>query len=335
MPPPKENHAGRRPGIAAAMLRLFLLPALAFWMTSGCTVDLAADLTPAPYRPPVTSGEIANPDLAEASGMAASIRRPGCFWMVNDSGNGAVLHAVGPAGQHFGSVALAGAVNTDWEDLASFTLDGQAYLLIADTGDNRAARGTIALYLVKEPDIPGSAEHPPLQAIPARVIRFRFPDGPKDCEAVAVDPADALVLLFSKRLRPPMLYSLELRSTASADVTTARALGPVDTIPSPTEAELMADPIYGRFRSQPTSLDISADGNRAAVLTYGGAYLFSRVYGEPWEQVFAREPAALPGFKLRQAESLCFGTDGRTIFISSERQPAPLLRLEPSDGINP
>ena len=110
MPPPKENHAGRRPGIAAAMLRLFLLPALAFWMTSGCTVDLAADLTPAPYRPPVTSGEIANPDLAEASGMAASIRRPGCFWMVNDSGNGAVLHAVGPAGQHFGSVALAGAV---------------------------------------------------------------------------------------------------------------------------------------------------------------------------------------------------------------------------------
>ena len=68
MPLPKENRSGRRPGTAAVVLRFFLLPLLAFWATSGCTVALAADLTPAPYRLPVTGGEIANPALAEASG---------------------------------------------------------------------------------------------------------------------------------------------------------------------------------------------------------------------------------------------------------------------------
>jgi hypothetical protein len=61
--------------------------------------------------------------------MAASIRRPGCFWMVSGSGNGAVVHALGPAGQHFGSVALTGAVNTDWKDLASFTLDARTIFI--------------------------------------------------------------------------------------------------------------------------------------------------------------------------------------------------------------
>lgn len=232
-----------------------------------------------------------------------------------------------------GSVALTGATNWDWEDLASFKRGKTPYLLIADTGDNRAVRKTAVLYLVREPAIPGRPGVSPKRATPERIVRFRFPEGPRDCEAVAVAPGGATVLLLTKRIRPPRLYSLDL--TRRSKVATARFLMTVVTMPAPTEAELMADPIYGRFRSQPTAMDISSDGRLAAVLTYGRAYLFERKGDEGWERVFSREPEALPAFDLRQAESICFGTDGRTVFITTEKRPAPLLRLEPMDDMRP
>ena len=44
---------------------------------------------------------------------------------------------------------VAGARNTDWEDLAAFELDGRHYLLIADTGDNGGLRRTLQLHVVR------------------------------------------------------------------------------------------------------------------------------------------------------------------------------------------
>jgi hypothetical protein len=82
-------------------------------------------------------------------------------------------------------------------------------------------------------------------------------------------------------------------------------------------------------------MDISPDGRRVAVLTYGGAYLYRKAPRESWQQVFSQLPEALPQFDLRQAEAICFGSDGRTVFLSSEKRPAPLLRLAPMNDINP
>jgi hypothetical protein len=315
------------------MLRVVLLLMGVFWAAAGCAADSAADLVPAPYRLPAAVGEIASPSLVEASGMAASRRRTGCFWMINDGGNDPVIYAVGPAGEDLGAVPLAGATNYDWEDIASFQRNGRPYLLIADTGDNRAIRKTAVLYLVREPEIPGRPGISKHRATPVQSIRFRFPDGAMDCEALAVDPEGKIALMLTKRTRPPELYSLDLAQTEG--VATARRRMAVTTIPAPSQAELMADPIYGRFRSQPTALDISSDGSRAAVLTYGRAYLFERVPGETWEKVFARKPKVLPPFSLRQAEALCFGIDGRSVFISTEKRPAPLLRLDAMDDMRP
>ncbi len=319
--------------IAPAITRAILLVIGVLWAAAGCAADSAAHLQPAPYRPPVTAGEIASPSLSETSGMAASIRRPGCFWMINDGGNDPVVYAVGPAGQDLGAVALRGAANYDWEDIASFQRDGRPYLLIADTGDNRAVRKNSVLYLVREPEIPGRPGVSKRRATPEQIIRFRFPGGPMDCEAVAVEPGGKTALMLTKRTQPPELYALKL--APGEGVATARRVMAVTTIPVPSEAELVADPIFGRFRSQPTALDISSDGSRAVVLTYARAYLFERDPGASWDQVFAREPKALPPFELRQAEALCFGSDGRSVYISSEKRPAPLLRLDAMDDMRP
>jgi hypothetical protein len=59
-------------------------------------------------------------------------------------------------------------------------------------------------------------------------VRFRFEDGPRDCEAMAVDPEQPRALLLSKRTEPPVLYELTLLpgaplpSRLAGKVTTSR-----------------------------------------------------------------------------------------------------------------
>ena len=101
---------------------------------------------------------------------------------------------------------VKGAKNIDWEDLASFDLGGRHYLMVADTGDNGGLRRTLQLHAFEEPARlrdGGTLE-------PAWSIAFRWPDGPRDCEAVAVDAAAGRVLLVSKKRRPPELFDLPL-----------------------------------------------------------------------------------------------------------------------------
>ena len=81
-------------------------------------------------------------DVTEASGLAASRREPGLFWVHADSGGEPILRAVAADGSPRGILRIDGAGNVDWEDAASFTLDGRAWLLVADTGDNASRRAT-------------------------------------------------------------------------------------------------------------------------------------------------------------------------------------------------
>ncbi|MEM9058498.1 MAG: hypothetical protein AAGD86_13540, partial [Pseudomonadota bacterium] len=96
-------------------------------------------------------GKIEKKSLNEASGMAASRTDDGVLWLINDSGHKPKLFAMAPDGTHLGTVDVDGANNRDWEDLASFSLDGRHWLLIADTGDNKSRHPVSALVVVPEP----------------------------------------------------------------------------------------------------------------------------------------------------------------------------------------
>ena len=86
---------------------------------------LAACGKPAPQAPePV--GRITHPAARETSGLAASHRTHDLLWSDNDSGGQPVLYGIGIDGHLRGTVRVAGVKNIDWEDLASFELDGQA-----------------------------------------------------------------------------------------------------------------------------------------------------------------------------------------------------------------
>lgn len=257
----------------------------------------------------VKVGNLENPEITEASGMASSKRSPAVLWIINDGGNAPILYAVGIDGTDLGRFWVKDADNVDWEALASFEWQDTAYLLIADTGDNREQRSTSSFYVVKEPEIADIGMSGNAAVSIAWRVRFTYTDGPHDCEAVAVDADRNRVLLISKRDAVPTLYELRLQPTRDDDIAVARPLTPMPHVKSPT------------------AMDLSPDGRLAAVLTYESAYLFFRRHNEDWKHTFQRQPEQMALVKLDQQEAICFGFYGKSIFVTSENIPAPLVRI--------
>lgn len=308
-----------------------LLAGLLVWIAivlGGCRPSAAAEEPDA--APPALhvrqTGWIANPALIESSGMAHSRCERDLLWIVNDNEHPPVLYGVGSDGSDQGMVTVRGAENTDWEDLAAFELGGQAYILIADVGDNRALRDACRIYVVAEPlRQPGAGF--PAQVDVAWQFDFRYADGPRDCEGAAVDTENRQILLITKRTSPPQLYVLPLRPSLRT-VATARRIAAVPHIPPPTAQDLAESPRFGAFQSQPTALDIRGDNRLAVILTYKDAYLFWRAAGASWPVALSRPPLTVNLPKLKQKETACLTPDGRILYVSTEQRPAPLLAVE-------
>ncbi len=212
------------------------------------------------------------------------------------------------------------ARNVDWEDLASFELDGEAWLLVADVGDNAAAREFVTLYVLREPD-PATD----LEVEPAWHLSFRYPEGPRDAEAIAVDTLTRTVYVLSKRTIPAEIYALPLRP--AAEFVTARLAGTLATLPRPTDDDLRHAVSRNSWHWQPTAMDLSPDGGLAAVMTYRAVYVYERRGDELWPDAF-RSPAAVtvPLIGVRGAESLAIV--GEALFVTVEAAKAPLYRIE-------
>ncbi len=264
-------------------------------------------------------------ELPEISGCAASHRQPGWLWLHNDSGNAPRLFAIDDRGRVRARVTIDGVAAGDWEDIAGYDGPTGPMLAIADTGDNFALRREVSVFLLPEPD--ASATH----AAPLRQIRFRYPDGPRDLEALAVDAAAGQILLLDKRRPPATLYALTL---AGPDEQIAQRLATVpDWWPEPpTPVETIG---ASRYRGAATAMDLAPDGRRLAVLNDTHWQVYSRQPGESWATALQRAPRSgrLPrqGLPMRDTiyEALCWDAAGDGLWISGERLPAPLLHVHP------
>lgn len=275
-------------------------------------------------------GNISNKKINEASGMAASHRQNDLLWVNNDSGNDPIIYALSKEGKGMGQVLLANAKNIDWEDMASFEWKNTPYLLIADTGDNRGKRKNCTIYIIEEPVVTAHGISP--KDVHLRwQINFQYEDGPRDCEAVTVDVAAEQCLLLSKRDDCPQLYTLPLFPPPGQSIVTAKKIARISTIPRPGPEDLIQP--YGRNRSQPTAMDITPDGQHLVILTYKHAYLYSKKNHRTWNSCFAADPGIihlpLVGLgSLIQREGMCLSLDGQWLYLTSEKLPAPLYRLE-------
>ena len=305
------------------MRLLICAPLLLAACTAGDgNAEKRSPIEPSTESPIQRVGTLENRKLDEASGLAHSTLEPGILWVINDSGP-AVVYAIDHTGRERGRVKITDAKNKDWEDIASFFVDGTAYLVIADIGDNEAKRKDVTLYVIEEPALDDA------RADIAWRIDFSYPDGPRDAEALAVDSAGQRIYVLSKRDIPAVLYAMPLLPPAEDkhDTIIATRLGEIDSLPQPSARERKNWKGSG-WHWQPTGMDFSVAGDRALVLTYGGVYLYARDGKQTWLDALSSRPQGLGLGKIKNAESIAFAPDGDSAFVTVEKKHAPLFSID-------
>jgi hypothetical protein len=236
--------------------------------------------------------------LRESSGLARSTTWPGILWSHNDSGNEPVVFATDTTGADVGRFTLLGAENRDWEDMALGPCPAGTCLYVAETGDNGEDNRTAAIYRLKEPD----PSKPGLQRGVERLL-FRYPDQPRDVEAMFVAP-DSSVHLISKGIRSGITH---YRLPASAWQG-----------PSPAVAERLPMPAIGATaRRLVTGAAISPDGTTVAVLTYRDVWRLTLAADGALVARGALQPCDMAGM-LPQSEAVTWLTADGMLLLSSE-----------------
>jgi hypothetical protein len=253
---------------------------------------------------------LADPRIVESSGLALSRRHPGVIWTHNDSGDQARLFAVGPDGRTRAVLSLAGVDARDWEAVAAGRDDrGRPALFAGDIGDNNDVWPEVAVYRVTEPTVLRDA------TVPSVRYRLRYADGPRNAEALLVDPRSNRLYVATKAEAGGGLY----RAPARLDPAGINVLERIARVPP-----VVTD---GAF----------LPGGRGFVLR---DYQQAHVYAGPGRRVGSFD---LP--LQFQGESLAVTADGRSVLVGSEgpdsevwRVPLPTLilsRVTPTTRVPP
>jgi hypothetical protein len=269
---------------------------------SAALIALALPLAASPARAedlpaPTVQCEITDPALTELSGLV--VGRDGTMLAINDGGDDVAVFALDPTCATT-TVHRAAVDPYDPEDLAVGS-DGTVWL--ADTGDNNAARATVALIALR-PD--GSTS----------VYRLAYPDGARDAEALLLAPDGTPYVVTKEVLGSSDVYrpvsALEEAATvglvevASVDLTlTGTPGGPVGRA-----GQLLV-----------TGGAVAADGHALALRTYTDAYVWP-LTGSDVTGALAARPVRIPLPPSPQGEAISFSADGSALVVASEGLPS-------------
>jgi len=251
-----------------------------------------------PERNAVAPGQV-----DEASGLVDSRTIDGHLWVQEDSGTPTRLTLLARSGAVAGRVALPFG-NRDWEDLAigPGPRAGVSYLYLADIGDNLAQHNVSHIFRFPEPtsttESVGAADR----------ITFRYPDGPRDAEALLLDPQTRDLFVVTKREEKVRLYRLPYPQSTTEPIT-ATYLG-----------ELPLTLVTGG--------SVSADGREILLRTYFGAHYWQRAEGQTLADALQRNPDRALTVELEpQGEAIAFDKNGAGFYTLSERGNAPSVNL--------
>jgi hypothetical protein len=157
----------------------------------------------------IQKGELVDPSMVEASGLAVSRSNDGLLWAHNDSGDKPRLFLISESGELKLTVTLKGAKNVDWEDITSFQKDGKNYICVGDIGDNRAIRKELTLYMFEEPIWNGQSQT--LEVDQFESMSFTYAEGARDAETLMVDPNNQDIVILSKRDPQALVYQFKFQ----------------------------------------------------------------------------------------------------------------------------
>jgi hypothetical protein len=260
---------------------------------AGAALPGTAVAAPVAPHPPTSLCTVTDPRLAELSGLVTDggDRR----WAIVDGGRRARVFELAPDCSVRG-VLTGSADPYDVEDLARAP-DGTFWL--ADTGDNRRARDTVALITLT----PGGA---------AAVHRLRYPDGPHDAEAVLLGRDGVPLIVTKDPIAPARVYRPErpiVPGSKDADPIPLRRVAEVSLPASDT----VGGPIGAFGTRTVTGGATTADGRVVALRTYTDAWLFAAPDGD-LVAALRGAPVRVPLPGEPQGEAIAF--DGRGGLLS-------------------
>lgn len=225
------------------------------------------------WQPPVSVGVVASPEITEASGLAVSRVHEGIVWTHNDKGDTARLFAVGLDASHQGELVVLGGDAVDWEDLASGRdAEGTSWLYVGDIGDNDAERESVAIWRVAEP----TALADPLRTDAVSVWTVRYPDGPRDAEALLLDPVSERLYIVTKSRGKAVVYDA----------------GPF--VPGGDTVMVRSTTLEVPNNDKVTGGDVSEDGGQILLRTDEQVLYWAREDGETVGDALARPACLLP-----------------------------------------
>jgi hypothetical protein len=238
---------------------------------------------------------VRNPELPEASGIAASRRTPGRFWSLNDSGKPVVFLLDG-RGAVMRRLDVVGATVVDWEAIAVGQCAAGSCLYIADIGDNDGQRTEIRIYRLPEPL---GRE----QSVMAEVFYGYYPDHPQDAETLLVTADEQLYIVRKGTSGPSAVYRFP-RHVRSGQTVRLDRVGRTRSSGKADAKEWITDGA------------ISPDGQRVVLRTHDTLLVYSSAQflsGE-WDggQTFNIADLGEP-----QGEGVAFGAEG-VIHVTSE-----------------
>ena len=259
----------------------------------------------------VSRGQLADRAINEASGLAASLVNSGMLWTHNDSGDKPRIFLIDSLGRTIMIVNFPGIKNRDWEDIAvgPGPDSTKTYVYIGEIGDNGAHYEFKYIYRIEEPVYQGSDT----TLTHVEVIKFVYPDGKRDAEALLVDPLTKDLFIISKREKRVNLYRLPFPQSTTEGITAELAAAALDFNRLGEEKGY-----HPRYFNQIVSGDISPDGSEVLVKDYSSVYYWKRNPDETIAEVLKRTPKVLPYTPEARGESIAFCYTGNGYYTLSE-----------------
>lgn len=280
-----------------------------------------------PEKPvPSTSKQVAileDKRLNESSGLALGVRDPSIFWTLNDSGGEPCVFAIDRTGKTRAKVRVRDAANFDWEDIASGKDEqGAPTLFIGDIGDNLYIRASIQVYQIPEPEI-SAAGQPVTETETAapQIWRANYPDGKYNAESLLVHPQTKRLYILTKSDDGKCaLYAFP--QTLQPKVSMV-----LEKVADLTFPKLIRAGKRPHDNCMTTGACFSPDGSRMIVSTYSSLYEWLLPKEKSLTEALKGSPVRIEPELLRQTEGVCYDSDSRTLWITSEHLPTPLLRV--------
>jgi hypothetical protein len=284
------------------------LAALLLTLVGGQGASAAIGPNPAGH----TDRRITDRRITESSGLAPSLLHSGVLWTHNDSGNPPRIYAIGKSGSTLAALTLQNEPDVDWEAITSLRgpatslAPGAALIAVGDLGDNNAEHSSVRIAIVREPQELRSS-----YVTPIRVLRLRYPGGPRDAEALLADPRTGQFYIVSKTLFGSELYSVP-RSVW------------------PGNARTGVSPITTMTRVARMSASLITDGaflpdGRMLLRGYGQVYVLDKPSSVKNDRIKTLASGMLPD--QDQGESMAVVDGGKQALIGSEGKREPVLRI--------